>query len=219
MQAPPLYHTSGEVLDVISTPTLAARPAPHAQAPAAGPKQAMAERVMDGAIRVDGTLEEPIWRTAPAVTDFLQAEPDEGAEPTDRMEVRFVYDDRALCVSARMFSTGQVQAPLSRRDDGGQAESIQIELDTFHDRRTAYMFGVTAAGYTPHRPRDGRSTQNRNRTPAKAPRGAPGLTKRGSAAAGASSSSISISASTPNVSYSVASRLSTRRNTTTLSVA
>ena len=32
------------------------------------------------------------------------------------------------------------------RDDGGQAESIQIELDTYHDRRTAYMFGVTAAG-------------------------------------------------------------------------
>ena len=126
--------------------TLVARPALHAQAPATGPKQAMAERVSDGTIRVDGTLDEPIWHTAPAVTDFLQAEPDEGAEPTDRMEVRFVYDDSALYIGARMFSTGQVQAPLSRRDDGGQAESIQVELDTYHDRRTAYMFGVTAAG-------------------------------------------------------------------------
>ena len=106
----------------------------------------MAERVPDGAIRVDGTLDESIWHTAPAVTDFLQAEPDEGATPTDRMEVRFVYDDSALYVGARMFSTDPVQATLSRRDDGGQAESIQIELDTYFDRRTAYMFGVTAAG-------------------------------------------------------------------------
>ncbi|MEO2196367.1 MAG: DUF5916 domain-containing protein, partial [bacterium] len=108
--------------------------------------EARAERVAEGAIRIDGTLDEPIWRTAPAVTDFIQAEPDEGEPPTDRMEVRFAYDDGALYVGARMFSTAPVQAPLSRRDDGGLAESIQIELDTYLDRRTAYMFGVTAAG-------------------------------------------------------------------------
>ena len=35
---------------------------------------------------------------------------------------------------------------MSRRDDGDQAEYLQIELDTFLDRRTAYMFGVTASG-------------------------------------------------------------------------
>ena len=123
---------------------LGAGPVAHAQP--SGRKQAAAERVPDGAIRVDGTLDEPIWRTAPAVTDFVQAEPDEGATPTDRMEVRFAYDDSALYVGARMFSAAAVQAPLGRRDDGGQAESIQIELDTYLDRRTAYMFGVTAAG-------------------------------------------------------------------------
>jgi len=111
-----------------------------------GPQEARAERVPEGAIRVDGTLDEPIWRTAPAVTEFVQAEPDEGAAPTDRMEVRFAYDDSALYIGARMFSSAPVQAPLSRRDDSGQAESIQIELDTYFDRRTAYMFGVTAAG-------------------------------------------------------------------------
>ena len=45
-----------------------------------------------------------------------------------------------------MFSSSPIQAPLSRRDNGDQIESIQIELDTYYDRRTAYMFGVTAAG-------------------------------------------------------------------------
>ena len=73
------------MLGVVLVATLTARPALCAQAPAAGPKQAIAERVMDGGIRVDGTLDEPIWHTAPAVTAFVQAEPDEGAAPTDQM--------------------------------------------------------------------------------------------------------------------------------------
>ena len=155
------------VLGILLVATLVARPVVHAQVPAVGPKQALAERVMDGPIRVDGTLDEPIWHTAPAVTEFVQAEPDEGAAPTDRMEVRFAYDDTALYVGARMFSTDRVLAPLSRRDDGGQAESIQIELDTYHDRRTAYMFGVTAAGVRldHYHPRDEQNTRDREYDP------------------------------------------------------
>ena len=75
-------------------------------------------------------------------------EPVQGAAPTDRMEVKFAFDDGALFIAARMqaASAQAIQAPLSRRDDGAQAEYIQIELDTYLDRRTAYMFGVTAAG-------------------------------------------------------------------------
>ena len=84
---------------------------------------------------------------ATAVADFLQAEPLENASPSDRMEVRFLYDEGALWIGARMDSAvAAVQAPMSRPDDGEQAEYIQIELDTYLDRRTAYMFGVTASG-------------------------------------------------------------------------
>jgi hypothetical protein len=110
-------------------------------------KQASAVRLSDGDLRFDGHLDDAIWQRATPISDFLQAEPDEGAAPTDRMEVRFAYDDSALWIGARMDSAdGRVQAPMSRRDDGGQAEYVQIELDTYLDRRTAYMFGVTASG-------------------------------------------------------------------------
>src|SRR5688572_15056754 len=99
-------------------------------------------------IRFDGRLDDEIWQRAAPVTDFIQAEPEEGAAPADPMEVRFVYDDDALWVGARMIrSQGSlIQAPMSRRDQGGQAEYLQVELDTYLDRRTAYMFGVTASG-------------------------------------------------------------------------
>jgi hypothetical protein len=112
----------------------------------AAPKRAEAVRVADGVIGVDGRLDEAGWRDAPRHTEFVQREPDEGAAPTDRMEVRFVYDDSALYVGARMYSGVPIQAPLGRRDEGDQAEHVVVYLDTYLDRRTAYAFGVTASG-------------------------------------------------------------------------
>ena len=113
-----------------------------------GRKQARAVRLAVGAIRLDGRLDDEAWRKAAPITEFVQAEPNEGAAPSDPMEVRFLFDDNALWIGARMRSAPDVtiQAPMSRRDDGSQAEYIQVELDTYLDRRTAYMFGVTASG-------------------------------------------------------------------------
>lgn len=111
-------------------------------------KQARAARATTP-IKLDGHLDEPIWQTAVPVTDFVQAEPNEGAAPVDGMQVRILYDETSLWIGAQMDSrngAGGVQAPMSRRDDGDQAEYLQIELDTYLDRRTAYMFGVTASG-------------------------------------------------------------------------
>ena len=52
-----------------------------------------------------------------------------------------------LYVGARMHSRdGRIQAPLGRRDSTDQAEHILVSFDTFLDRRTAVVFGVTAAG-------------------------------------------------------------------------
>ena len=129
------------VLCLVATPPVAAQDA----APAAR-KQARAVRVTDGAVRVDGRLDDEGWRNAVALTDFVQREPDEGAPPTDRMEVRFVYDDAALYVGARMLSSSPLQAPMGRRDEADQAEHLLVSIDTYLDRRTAYTFGVTASG-------------------------------------------------------------------------
>ncbi|MGE4056887.1 MAG: DUF5916 domain-containing protein, partial [Vicinamibacterales bacterium] len=111
-------------------------------------KSVRAANIDDGSIRLDGRLDEEVWLTVPAIADFTQKEPVEGAAPTDEMEVRFVYDSSALYIGARMYTRNspEVQAPLGRRDDSDQAENIQVWLDTFLDRRSAAMFGVTAAG-------------------------------------------------------------------------
>jgi hypothetical protein len=111
-----------------------------------GRLRADAVRVADGAIRVDGRLDESAWQDAPLVTDFVQKEPVEGERPSDRMEVRFAYDDAAIYVGARMASGAPIQAPMDRRDQDDQAENFVVYFDTYLDRRTASGFGVTAAG-------------------------------------------------------------------------
>ncbi len=127
-----------------------AAPVASAQTPVIGSanrKQATATRVPNGSVRVDGRLDDEAWQKASPITDFTQKEPVENAPPTDQMEVRLLYDDDVLYVGARMFSRdGRIQAPLGRRDNTGQAEHILVSFDTFLDRRTAVVFGVTAAG-------------------------------------------------------------------------
>jgi hypothetical protein len=114
----------------------------------AGRKQARAVRTPNGAVRVDGRLDEAVWRDAPPVVDFIQKEPIEGVAATEPMEVRFAFDDSALYIGARMRSANPaaIQAPMGRRDNVDQAEHLQLSLDTYLDRRTAYSLGVTAAG-------------------------------------------------------------------------
>ena len=111
-------------------------------------KQAFALRVPEGSIRVDGRLDDPAWAEATPIVEFVQKEPNEGAKPTEDMEIRFVYDSSSFYVGARMYKEpgSPIQAPMGRRDRGEQSEHVLVALDTFRDRRTAYVFGVTASG-------------------------------------------------------------------------
>jgi hypothetical protein len=120
---------------------------PAAAAPAMR-KDIRAVRIDGRAPALDGRLDDAVWAAAPVLSDFVQKQPVEGGVPTERTEVRFVYDDAALYVGLRMFKNpgSVIQAPVGRRDDGGKAEHIWISLDTYQDRRTAYSFGITASG-------------------------------------------------------------------------
>ncbi len=111
-------------------------------------KQALAVRVSPGAVHMDGRLDDAAWVSARWIDDFVEKMPVEGGTPTDSMRIAILYDDHALYVGARLYARdpAHIQAPLSRRDNTAQAEHLWVSLDTYHDRRTAYSFGVTATG-------------------------------------------------------------------------
>jgi hypothetical protein len=113
----------------------------HAAAPTA--RAARAVRGID----VDGVLDEDDWAAAQPITDLLQTVPDEGRPVTERTEVRFVYDDEAMYVGARLDDRNPVTTRLARRDAGlGDSDRFVVMLDSYHDHETAYRFWTNPSG-------------------------------------------------------------------------
>src|SRR6266850_1337089 len=104
---------------------------------------------LQGEIHIDGKLDEPIWQTAPVVTDFRQSQPHEGQPATQRTEVRFVFDGAAIYVGARMFDTegaAGVKTRLVRRDGDPSSDYFQVIFDTYHDHIGRLFFLVNPSG-------------------------------------------------------------------------
>lgn len=98
-------------------------------------------------VTIDGRLLETVWQR-PGTSGFIQREPHEGQPASEQTEVWFAYDDAALYVAARLYdsSPDQIVARLGRKDGGVESDWIYIGIDAAFDRRTAYVFGVSAGG-------------------------------------------------------------------------
>ena len=132
----------------IAFPQLPAEPGVPLPAPRFPLPALTASRVSPGPVTLDGKLDDVAWKQATWTNRFTQREPVEGGAPNAATEVAFLFDDEALYIGARMRSAPgmPVRALVTRRDRESSSEQLIVSLDTYHDRRTAYSFGVTAAG-------------------------------------------------------------------------
>ena len=102
-----------------------------------------------GAIKLDGVLDEPAWQAATPITRFTQFDPDEGKPASQRTEVRFLFDDDALWVGAKMYdSLGAhgVTSRLVRRDATFDSDYFQLVIDAYHDHLSRAFFEVNPSG-------------------------------------------------------------------------
>ncbi|HEX2201777.1 MAG TPA: DUF5916 domain-containing protein, partial [Longimicrobium sp.] len=99
-------------------------------------------------LRIDGRLDEAAWATAPAAGDFVQQLPTSGAAATQRTEARVLVDGDAIYVGMRMYDTApdSILAQLTRRDAGSTSDGARVFIDSYHDRRTAFVFGLNPRG-------------------------------------------------------------------------
>jgi hypothetical protein len=97
---------------------------------------------------LDGKTDDPAWRDAQVIDQFLEYEPTQGAETRFKTELRITYDDRYLYVLGRMFDPApdSIISLLSRRDVRTNSEQLKLIIDSYHDKRTAYQFIVNPAG-------------------------------------------------------------------------
>ena len=97
---------------------------------------------------IDGTDDDAVWRDAPPITAFRQWQPTEGGEARFRTEAKVAYDAANLYVFVRAFDPhpDSIIKILERRDTFTPSDMIWLFIDSYHDHRTGYEFGVNAAG-------------------------------------------------------------------------
>ena len=100
--------------------------------------------------QIDGRLDEEVWLRAAVIDEFVQQEPAEGEPATERTVVRLLYDAEALYLGVEAYDTEPdgVIATEMRRDSLRllDEDNFQVILDTFHDRRSGYMFVTSPLG-------------------------------------------------------------------------
>src|SRR5256885_7183242 len=104
-------------------------------------------RVEAGA-RVDGALDEPVWRRAARLAGFSQYRPVDGRPAEDSTEVLVWYAPDAIWFGVRAYEPhgNVVRATLADRDNIDADDNIQILLDTYDDHRRALLFAVNPFG-------------------------------------------------------------------------
>ena len=106
---------------------------------------------LDEGVRLDGVLDEAVYSTIPAITDFIQQVPMEGAPATERTEAWILFDEANIYVSARVWDSAPESEWIAnemRRDTSQlrQNDTFAAFFDTFYDRRNGFNFYTNPLG-------------------------------------------------------------------------
>src|SRR5216683_2440060 len=97
---------------------------------------------------IDGRDDDAVWREATPITDFQEWRPSEGGAPKLPTEAKIAYDAANLYVFVRAFDPhpDSIITVLARRDYFTPSDMIWLFIDSYHDRRTGFEFGVDPSG-------------------------------------------------------------------------
>src|SRR5213083_1818444 len=103
---------------------------------------------LEATARIDGVLDEEVWRHAALLKGFSQYRPVDSRPAEDSTEVLVFSASAAMYFGIRAYEAhgNVVRATLADRDNIDADDNIQILLDTFHDRRRALLFAVNPLG-------------------------------------------------------------------------
>jgi Domain of unknown function (DUF5916)/Carbohydrate family 9 binding domain-like len=105
------------------------------------------QRIPNGEISLDGRLEEIAWAKVLPGGDFTEYQPDEGTTPDQKTEFRILYDDKFLYIGYRVYDSApdSLVERMGRRDEF-PGDWIEINIDSYHDLRTAFSFTFSCSG-------------------------------------------------------------------------
>lgn len=100
------------------------------------------------AITLDGILNESVWETAEAGSDFVQFFPTDSVKASYAASFKILYSETTLYIGvhAEAANGNYVVSSLKRDFNAAANDNISFLFDTFSDGNTAYFFGVTPYG-------------------------------------------------------------------------
>ncbi len=98
-------------------------------------------------IEIDGVFDENIWKTGEWSNEFTQYRPNNGAQPSQLTEFKLLYDDSYIYIAVKAFDSepDKIDKRISRRDNW-EGDRVNIQIDSYNDKRTAFNFCVNAGG-------------------------------------------------------------------------
>ena len=100
--------------------------------------------------KIDGILDEEIWKNAPSAGNFIERRPNNGkpADESFRSEVKILYDDTGIYFGAILFDTepGKIAKELTERDNIENDDIFGVTLNGYNDHQQSLEFLITPAG-------------------------------------------------------------------------
>jgi hypothetical protein len=102
-------------------------------------------------LRIDGALDEALYRDVRSISDFIQVEPNAGQAATERTETWVAFDNDYVYVAFKVWDTRMdtLIATEMRRDSTNSWQGndlVSFIFDTFYDRRTSFTFTMNPLG-------------------------------------------------------------------------
>jgi hypothetical protein len=103
---------------------------------------------VEASVRIDGVLDEPAWAQAARLTGFWQYQPVDGRPAEEQTEILVWYAPDAIHfgIIAHDKVPSAIRASSADRDNIDNEDYVVLDIDTFHDRRRAFFFGVNPLG-------------------------------------------------------------------------
>jgi hypothetical protein len=106
---------------------------------------------LENSLHIDGVLDEPVYSAVPAISDFIQMEPQRGVAATEKTELWVTFDRDHVYVSFRCWESepSRVVANEMRRDNPPLWQGndiVAFMFDGFYDRQNSVLFSMNAIG-------------------------------------------------------------------------
>src|SRR5687768_3236588 len=102
---------------------------------------------LNAAITLDGIPVEEAWNAVEWGGDFIQWQPNEGKPPSQQTNFKILYDEKFLYIAYRChdLAPDSIVKRMGRRD-AFPGDWVEINIDSYHDQRTAFSFTLSVSG-------------------------------------------------------------------------